>query len=260
MNERARPSAPAWCHAFLFVVILALFIPVIAMVVGSFYSEGALTLKWYQAVFQDRTIIEALYRSLMLGVFSSVVSTLLGLTAAISIQKSKLKWVWLIESFSVLSLVLPELVFALALLSWFVLIGFQLSLVTVIIAHVTFSLSFSLFIISSRLVQLDAAMDDAAQDLGATELQTLLRVTIPLLKPAIGASLLICFLLSFDDFLISYFVSGVGADTLPIKLYSSMKMGHTPKLNALSSLMLFFSLGSLILLFRLKSIRRLVSK
>ena len=129
----------------------------------------------------------------------------------------------------------------------------ELGLTTVIIAHVSFSLSYVMMTVSSRLVSFDKSLEDAARDLGASEWQILKTVILPLLKPAILGGFILSFLLSFDDFLITYFVNGVGQDTLPVKLYTAMKMGVTPKLHALSSLMFFMTLAVLIFLFRSSS-------
>lgn len=178
--------------------------------------------------------MSALGRSALVAVCASALSTLLGLGAAVASFSRLRPW---LEIFSVVALVLPELVFALALLSWFVTLQFQLSLVTVVISHVTFSLSFSYFLILSRFRQIDVSLIEAAEDLGARPWQAFTRVLLPLLLPSMGVSFVLCFLLSFDDFLISFFVSGVGADTLPIKLYSAMKVGLSPELHALATLM-----------------------
>ena len=161
----------------------------------------------------------------------------------------------LLEGLSYVSLVLPEIVFALALLSWFFLLSIPLGLTTVILAHVTFSISYVILTVGSRLAGFDPSLDDAARDLGASEVQILWKVTLPLLGPSMVASFLLSFLLSFDDFLITFFVNGVGSDTLPVKLYSYMKMGITPKLNALATLMWFLTAVILLVSFNSPAFR-----
>jgi spermidine/putrescine transport system permease protein len=255
MQGRPRPQAPIWSRILIIVVAALLFIPSVVMVVSSFFDKGEFTSKWYIAILTDSQMLAALGRSVIVGLFSSIAATLIGLTSALALYKTKASTKWLLDTFSIISLVLPELVFALSLLSWFFILNWELGLATIFVAHVTFSVAFSLFIISSRLAQLDVSLDQAAFDLGATPLQTLLKINLPLLLPAIWSSALICFLMSFDDFLISFFVNGAGSDTLPIKLYTSMKMGHSPKLSALASLMLFFSLALVALLLSIKPIR-----
>jgi spermidine/putrescine transport system permease protein len=257
MSEKVRPRPPGMTKAILYMVLLLLYLPLLVMITGSFIKDGNFSFDWYQAVISDQTLIESLGRSLYLGAVASVGATGLGLLAALAIYKTDFPFKQYLNIFSVVSIVIPELVFALALLSWFVIVGLQLSLWTVVIAHITFCLAFSLFLIGSRLAQLDSALDDAARDLGASPWVCLQKVTIPLVLPAILASVVLCFLLSFDDFLISYFVNGVGSDTLPIKLYTAMKQGHSPKLNALSTLMIAMTIALLASLLSSRSIRRI---
>jgi len=259
MSEKSRPTSPFLIRFLFYVSMLLLFLPLVLMVVGSFFDQGSFTFRWYQEVLMDQELLGALERSLFLGLGSSALSTVLGGMASIALFKSHFPLKKLLNAFSVLSLVLPELVFSLSLLSWFFLLQFELSMTTVMIAHVTFSLSFSIFLISSRLSQLDLSLDDAARDLGAGEWKILWTITIPLLKPAMLGSLVLCFLLSFDDFLISYFVSCVGSDTLPIRLYTSMKAGHSPKLNALSTLMTLISVTSGLILISSRHFRKSLS-
>lgn len=193
--------------------------------------------EWFDQVLQDQTLLEALWNSVVVGVSSSLGATLLGAGAAIAIYRRGFRERRLLKGLSYVSLVLPEIVFALALLSWFFLLNFQLSLVTVIIAHITFSISYVILTVGSRLATMDPSLDDAARDLGTPEWMILWKITVPLLRPSLLSSFFLSFLLSFDDFLITFFVNGVGSDTLPVKLYSFMKLGITPKLNALATLM-----------------------
>lgn len=226
--------APAWTRVLLGLLLAALYVPFFWMVINAFGGPGDWGLQWFQGVLANDVWIEALGRSALVAVTASFLATFLGLGAAVASRSRLEKWLGL---FSVAALVLPELVFALSLLTWFVRLGLELSLWTVVISHVTFSLSFSYYLILSRFRQIDASLFEAARDLGAGTWQTFRRVLFPLLLPATGVSFLLCFLLSFDDFLISFFVSGVGSDTLPIKLYASMKVGLSPQLHALATLM-----------------------
>jgi spermidine/putrescine transport system permease protein len=235
-------SAPKWTRAVIAAVLAALYIPFLWMLVRAFGGPTEWGLQWFEAVLQNSDWMQALGRSALVALAASAGATLLGLGAAVA-SKSRLG-PWL-EIFSVVALVLPELVFALSLLSWFVVLKLELSLMTVVLSHVTFSLSFSYFLILSRFRQIDPSLFEAARDLGASAWQTFRRVTFPLLMPSLGVSFLLCFLLSFDDFLISFFVSGAGSDTLPMKLYSSMKMGLSPQLHALATLMSLLSAAAL---------------
>ncbi|MNS94546.1 Inner membrane ABC transporter permease protein YdcV [compost metagenome] len=192
---------------------------------------------------------------MIVAVFASLISTLVGTLGALAAVKSSKTLRDLLAGMSLVSLIFPEIVFALALLSWFFLLHLPLGLPTVIIAHVSFSLSYVMMTVGARLATLDKSFEDAGRDLGASEWQILNSITVPLLKPAVIGGFILSFLLSFDDFLITYFVNGVGTDTLPIKLYSAMKMGISPKLNALSSMMFLITLIVMIFFFRSASFR-----
>jgi spermidine/putrescine transport system permease protein len=260
--EKRRPSAPQWCFALLIGSLILLYLPIFYLMGGSIVettTQGVeLSLRWYRDIFADTVLQEAMVRSLTIAFFNGLISTILGAMAAIALMRSNFRFKLLLESLSMVSLVMPELVFALSLLSWFFIIKLQLSLLTVIIAHVSFTLSFTLLTIMSRLGSLDFSIEEAAQDLGASSWSILWKITLPLLKPALGTSFILGFLMSFDDFLITFFTSGVGSDTLPIKLYASMKIGHTPKLNALSTLMILFSVSLIVILTRSKSFKDLL--
>jgi spermidine/putrescine transport system permease protein len=258
--EKQRPKAPLFAFVILITVLVLLYFPLFYMMIGSVIEKAAdgaamLSLRWYREVFADSVMQEALGRSLFIAVGNACISTVLGALASIALLRSNFRFRQSLETLSLISLVMPELVFALSLLSWFFIVRLDLSLVTVMIAHVSFTLSFVIFTVSSRLATLDHSLDEAARDLGASDWVILRKVTLPLLKPALGTAFILCFLMSFDDFLITFFTSGVGSDTLPIKLYASMKLGHTPKLNALSTLMILFSVTLIIFVVRSKSFR-----
>jgi spermidine/putrescine transport system permease protein len=260
-NERTRPSAPHSTKILLWVVLAFLYVPILVMLIGAFmhHAEGSwyFTLKWFEQVFADAALMDALTNSLLVAFGASSLSTLLGTFAAIGIFRSYGKSKWLLESLSVVSLIFPEIVFALALLAWFFVLGLELGLHTVIIAHVSFSLSYVMLTVGARLANMDESLEDAAYDLGASQWKVVTSILLPLLKPAIMGGFTLSFLLSFDDFLITYFVNGVGKDTLPVKLYTAMKMGVSPKLNALSSMMFLFTLIVLVVFFRTAAFRSL---
>ena len=252
--SRSSGRAPSWVWAFYFLAAFAFYIPLIGVFIGAItVKEGdhwVITGRWFEAVFSDASLLRSLMNSLIISTSASLISAAIGTLAAIGISKNN-KWDRkLLENLSYLSLFLPEIVMALSLLSWFFILKLQLGLVTVILAHVTFTLSYVILTVSSRLTLLDPALEDAARDLGARPWQTLWHVTIPLLRPAILSSLILSFLISFDDFVITFFVNGVGQDTLPVTLYSAMKLGLSPKLNALSMIMLMMTLIFIVFFFR----------
>lgn len=268
-DERRRPRAPRLAQGVLWGVLTLLYAPIVMMLAGAFLdrSDGDAnrglswglnwTLKWFEEVLQDASLTGALKNSLAVALSSSLISTILGTLAALGLFRSQGKIRNLLQGLSVISLVFPEIVFALSLLCWFFVLGWGLGLHTVIFAHVSFSLSYVMMTVTARLSSLDLSLEDAARDLGASEAVVLRTVLLPLLKPAILGGFMLSFLLSFDDFLITYFVNGAGNDTLPVKLYTSLKMGVSPKLNALSSMMFIITFGVLILFFKTSAFRAL---
>ena len=258
-HERVRPKAPKTAKIVLWVVLILLYLPIAVMLLSSVFSvQGGhvqATLNWFIEVLSDSNLMSALGNSLLVGVSSSVLATVFGTAAAIALHRGSSKLKTVMDSLSMVSLIFPEIVFALSLLAWFFILQLDLGLQTVVIAHVSFSLSYVIMTVNSRLVTLDPALEDAARDLGAGEWTVLRTIIVPLLSPAILGGFILSFLLSFDDFLITYFVNGVGQDTLPVKLYTAMKMGVSPKLNALSSLMFLMTLSVLIFLFRSSAFR-----
>jgi len=241
---------------------MALFIPAIYLVISSFWTSPAdstFTLKWYFEVFSDQSLQEALGRSLGLASISSLATVILSTGAAVALHSGQFRFTPLLNSLALASLVLPELVFALSLLAWFFVIQWELSLWTVFLSHITFGLPFAMMVIRTRLNTLDPLVVEAAQDLGARDLQIFWKVTLPQILPALVSAYLLVFLLSFDDFLITFFTNGVGSDTLPILLYTSLKMGISPKLNALSGLMLLVTTLLVFVLARSSVIREMIS-
>lgn len=263
--EKLRPRAAGWANAILWLALMLLYLPFFYLMIGSFLVKHdgqiqGLSLRWYQEVLTDAVIQEAVWRSLLLGFGNGLVSLVIGAMAATALYRTRARYTKWLNALSMISLVMPELVFALSLLSWFFIIKLELSLFTVLLAQVTFSLSFVIFTVGARLASLDTSIEEAAKDLGASDWEIYFKVTLPQLKPALATGFILGFLLSFDDFLITYFMSGVGSDTLPIKLYTSMKMGHSPKLNALSTMMILFSVLAILVIGRLLSWRPLGSE
>lgn len=262
MKTQAR--APKWVWVFYSLAIIAFYIPLAGIFVGSITEKNGdsldFTLRWFEEVFNDSELLSSLYNSLIIGSAASLISTVLGTLAAIGIARNQRWDRRLLENLSYLSLFLPEIVMALSLLSWFFIFKFQFGMTTVVLAHVTFTLSYVILTVSSRLSMLDTALEDAAKDLGAHPWQTLVYVILPLLKPAVVSGFILSFLISFDDFVITFFVNGVGQDTLPVKLYSAMKLGLSPKLNALSVLMLGVTLILIIFFFRYSGFHALIKK
>lgn len=258
-NERLRPKAPVLVKWVLWISLVLLYLPIVVMILGALFIHEnehlTVTLKWFAEVISDESLMDALGNSLIVSVSSSVAATVIGTAGALGLRNNQKSWRKAVEGLSTVSLIFPEIVFALSLLSLFFLLQFEMGLKTVILAHITFSVSYVMMTVSARLATMDPSLEDAARDLGASEWEVQKSVIIPLLKPSILGGFILSFLLSFDDFLITYFVNGVGQDTLPVKLYTAMKMGVSPKLNALSSLMFLTTLLVLIFFFRSSTFR-----
>ncbi len=259
MKERTRPESPTWAFSILIFVITVLYLPVVVMMMNSVIvqvgDQFVLTLEWYRQIFSDNEILAALRRSFLVATTASLGATVIGTLGAIAITKTYFRFAKTLNTMSFLSLIVPELVFALSLLSWFFILKIQLSLTTVILAHITFSLCFVLMTVTGRLVDLDPTIEDAARDLGASEWRILRDIILPLLGPALAAAFLLSFLLSFDDFLITFYTSGVGSDTLPIRLYVAMKMGLSAKLSALATIMFIFSFVLIFIMLKLRGMK-----
>ncbi len=224
---------------------LILYVPIIMLVVYSFInpaqlqsSQGLWTLDWYRKVFANRALLDALLVSLWVGVCTTIIATVLGTAATLAVERSKFPGRKFFSAVALMPLMTSEIMLGLSLLIWFVALNLTLGVFSIILAHVTFSISYVIVTVGARLQDFDRSLEDAARDLGASPWQTFWRVTFPLIWPGVLSGALMVFTLSFDDFLITFFTSGVGSDTLPLKLYSMIKFGLTPEVNALSTLLL----------------------
>jgi spermidine/putrescine transport system permease protein len=246
-SPRRRP----FLVAYTAVVMLFLYVPLIALSVSSFRG-GPTLFHWYTKAFSDPQLLLALRNSLLIGLGTTAFSSVLGTLAALGLRKERFWGRVAFESLLNLPLVLPEIVMGLAMLVWFVFLNITLGLFSVVLAHTTFTVSYVTLIILARLKGMDPLLEEAAADLGATPWKTFWRVTFPLLLPAVVSGALLSFTLSFDDFLITFFTAGVGSDTLPVRIYSMMRFGVTPEINAISSAVLFLTLAAVLTIFRLR--------
>jgi len=226
------------------LVYLYLYAPIVVLIVFSFNSsqvnavwQGA-TLRWYRAAWNDAAIIHSLRNSLIVAFAATSISTIIGTLAAIALARYRFRLRQAASMLFYLPIILPEIVIAFSTVAFFGLIGFKLGMATVIVAHVAFSLPYVVFVVRARLSGMSKELEEAAMDLGANELQAFLSVTLPLLAPAIISAALLVFTISLDDYLITSFVAGKGATTLPLVIYSMVKTGVTPAINAVSSVLL----------------------
>lgn len=247
VNAGKRPVLKV--HAVL--IFGFLYLPLVVMAAASFQGPGGVFAS-YQKAFSSPELLTSLRNSMIIGLGTTVLSVFLGTTAALALRKKSFPGRVLFESLLNLPLVLPEIVMGLALLIWFVFLNISLGLFSVILAHTTFTISYVTLILMARLKGMDPLIEEAAQDLGATPIKTFLHITLPLLLPAVISGALLAFTLSFDDFLLTFFTAGVGSDTLPVRIYSMLRFGVTPEINAISSAMLFLTLGAVVLVFKLR--------
>lgn len=240
------------CRYLSYAVFALLYLPVAVLVISSFnasrfgggwgnFTPADFTLEWYARLFHEPTIWNALTNSLIVATYSSLFATTLGVTAALALNRyqSALQKVHL--GLLLAPLVMPDILMGICLLILFVSIHLKLSLLTVFLAHTTFCVSYVAMIVRTRLETIDTSILEAAKDLGASSFQAFWKVTFPMILPAIIAGALLSFTLSLDDFVITFFVVGPGATTLPVYVYSMMKFGSPPLINALSTLMLIFT-------------------
>lgn len=229
-----------WLAVLMF---LFLYLPIFILIIYSFNENkvvgvwSGFSLRWYATLFQDEAIASALWVSLWVAIWSTAFSTVLGTLAALSLERFRYRGRTTFDAVLYLPVIIPDIVMALSTLLFFVMFAIPLSRYTILIAHIAFNISFVAIVVRARLAGMDARLEEAAADLGADEWVTFRRITLPLLMPGIVAGALLAFTLSLDDFVITFFVAGPGSTTLPVRVYSMIKFGVTPEVNAVSTLM-----------------------
>lgn len=232
---------------YAIAIFLFLYLPILILVIYSFNANKVIgvwegfSLRWYQELFQDAALASALKVSLWIAFWSTLVSVAIGTVAAIALERYQFAGKLPLDAVLYLPIIIPDIVMALSLLLFFVLVAVPLSRETVLIAHVAFNIAYVVVVIRARLNGMDKQLEEAASDLGADEWTTFRRITLPLLMPGIVSAALMAFTMSLDDFVITFFVSGPGSTTLPVRVYSMIKFGVTPEINAISTLMLLAS-------------------
>jgi spermidine/putrescine transport system permease protein len=240
---------------------LFLYLPIIILVIFSFNDSrstaqwSGFSTHWYVEMIQDSQIILSLWNSLFVAIVSTAISTVLGTLAAMAMERYRFTGQLAMDAVLYLPIIIPDIAMAIMLLLFLNLsgIGFETWKITffgvslsvpfsVIIGHVAFNISFVAVVVRARLNQMDQTLEEAAQDLYANTWQTFRRVTLPMMMPGIIGGALLAFTLSLDDFVITFFTSGAGFNTLPVRVFGMIKKGVTPKINAVSTLMLAFSL------------------
>lgn len=244
------------------LIYLFLYLPILILVVFSFNAarqtavwEG-FTLDWYRRLASNERLLGSLRNSLLVAGITTMIATVLGTLAALALARYRFRSKGATDVLLFLPVILPEVVLGAALLTFFGAVGLRLSVWTVILAHVVFSVSYVTIVVRARLAGLDPSLEEAARDLGAGPFETFRRVTLPLILPGVVASALLVFTLSIDDYVVTSFVAGVGATTLPLHIYSMLKLGVTPEVNAVSSLLLAGTVVLIVVAHRLMQTRR----
>jgi ABC-type spermidine/putrescine transport system permease subunit II len=239
-----RAGGNPFLRAYAFLVYGVLFAPIVVLILFSFndsrrnFAWRGFTLKWYPELFGDSEVLDALFVTLQVAVISVVITTILGTLLGLGLARlRRSRASGASDTLILLPMVTPEIVMGISLLLFFGLI-FKAngSVAQIAISHIAFSISYVAILVRSRAVSLDPRMEEAARDLGASPRQTFFHVTLPLIAPAVASGALLAFALSFDDLIITSFNAGVGSSTLPLYIYSRIRFGVTPEINAISTI------------------------
>lgn len=252
------PSGTYGLRTVLVVVFAFLYVPIAVLVALSF-NEGGLptvwsgfSLKWYASLAENEAILSAALNTLIVAVVSTAIATLLGTLLALGVEMRRRRG-RAIEALIFAPMIIPDIVLAIALLSFFSMLDVTMGLHTIIFAHVVFNLAFVCSVVRARLKTFDWSIMEASADLGASTFTTLRRVTLPVILPAVVAGALLAFTLSVDEFIIAFFTAGAGrsSTTLPMQIYSMIRFGITPEINALATIVMAVSVTALTLSQRL---------
>jgi spermidine/putrescine transport system permease protein/putrescine transport system permease protein len=240
-------------RAYTALFFLFSFAPLAVVVLFSFNNErslqvfGGFSLRWYEDFFSNDSLRGSLVASIEIALVTMIVSTVLGTLLAFGLVRARTRWSGSANVLMLIPLVTPEIVAGVSALLLFTQLGMQLSLLTIMIAHITFSISYVTVVVRARLASLNPEVEQAAMDLGATRWATFRLVVLPALWPAVLAAGLLVFALSFDDFVLSFFTTGESPQPLPVRIWSAIRFGVTPTINAIGSLMLAISLVTITL-------------
>lgn len=242
-----RKGPTAFNIAAIVAGLAFLYLPILLLVVYSFNASrlvtvwGGFSTRWYAALFQNEQLLDAVWVTLRVAFASATIATVLGTLAALGmVRAGRFRGRTLFSSMTYAPLVMPEVILGLSLLLLFVAVGLPRGFWTVMIAHTTLTLCYATVVVQARLVTFDEALEDAARDLGAAPWKAFALVTLPNIAPAVAAAWMLAFTLSLDDLVIASFTSGPGATTLPMRIYSAVRLGVSPEINAISTLLIGF--------------------
>lgn len=247
-----RGSAWLWCAALAAYVFL--YAPLAIVVLYSFNDSRlnaqwvGFTLAWYEKLLHNEPMLIAARNSLLIALAAAAASTVLGTLAGFALHRHRPR---LLATLVLATIAIPEILMGVSLLIFFVLLNVTLGTVSIILAHITFCIGFVALVVRARLAGMDESLTEAARDLGATPAQAFRWVTLPLIMPGVVAGALMAFTLSLDDFVITFFTAGAGSSTLPLQIYTMVKIAVTPEVNAVSTLLMLLTLSLILVATRL---------
>lgn len=247
---------------YLAVVFILMYLPIAVVVVFSFNESklpvkfSGFSLQWYEKLFQNSAMLEALGNSLILGVASCLLSAVIGTLGAVGLARIHWKSKGVLEYISILPLMIPEIILGMVLMAFFHMLGLPFGMLTLLLGHTVFCVPYILMEVKARLAGMDPALEEAARDLGAGPFRAFWDITLPLIMPAVMSGSLLAFAMSMDDVVISIFVNGPKISTLPLKVYTQLKTGVTPEINALCTIMLAVTLLAILLYSLVRKINR----
>lgn len=244
MRERKKSVGKAFTNVYDILIYVFLYLPIGIVVLFSFNTskrnivfEG-FTLKWYKELLQNKPLLEAYGNSLIVGLASTLIATIVGTLASYGMSKYKFKGKGILDTLLYIPVVIPEIVLGISLLAIFNISQVPMGLISLIIAHATFCIPFVVFTVNARFAGFDKSVEEAAMDLGAGRIKTFFTVTLPIILPGVIAGAFLSFTLSVDDIIISFFTTGPGSNTFPLKVMELTRTGITPDVYALSALVL----------------------
>lgn len=257
---RNRPSR--WLSGFTGLIYVVLFAPIVVLIAFSFNDSRrtfiwqGFTLDWYPRLLENDHLIDALWVSLQVAVIAVVGSTILGSLLGLGLARLRFRGSGAVQTLLLLPMITPEVIMGISLLVFFTqLFGLNGSLGQIALAHITFCVSYVAITVRARAASLDPRLEEAARDLGASAIGAFRHVTLPLLAPAVAAGAMLAFALSIDDLIVTSFNAGVGSTTLPIAIYSAIKFGVTPQINAISTIIVAVVALALLVAWRLGAFR-----
>lgn len=244
MTAKRRRKRKLFSPIYLTLVLIILYLPILMVIIYSFNSGRTIgawqgfTTSWYTRLSGNALMADALKNSLILAVLSSALAGIIGTLGAIGLTRSHFRGAGLVETVATLPMMIPELVLGMAYLALFTAIGVKLGMGALILTHTTFCIPYVFINVKSRLIGMDPALEEAARDLGASPMRVLRDITLPLIMPSVVSGMMLSAAMSLDDVVISFFVTSAETTTLPLKVYTGLRSGGTPEINALSTLML----------------------